>query len=394
MNRLVIIGNGFDLAHGMKTSYNDFLLDYFDKCFKKAESSEQNIYSDKLIEVKSNRTIKVENSLTHIDDYLWFWFAAFQISPQQNRLEIIKRGKVNKKMSSEINSWGYELTFKSDFFMTLVTQFYYKNWVNIENHYYQSLINVFGLGMNKEDNTMFVNKLNNEFFEIIEAFQEFIKEQKSEYYIDELKSILDLNIDISELVSLTNEDKNELYRLASSSLLNVKKEGAFIKYVEPKATMLLNFNYTTTAEKYISNDNINYIHKKNDKEIIFGFGDEIDENYYKIEKENDNSFFRFIKSFGYFSNSNYHNLIRFIDSNIFEVYIWGHSCGLSDRTMLNTIFEHENCKSIKIFYHEFNGKNNHTELTHEISRHFKDKAQMRKKIISFEKSTPLPQIKK
>lgn len=24
MNQLIIIGNGFDLAHGLKTSYNDF----------------------------------------------------------------------------------------------------------------------------------------------------------------------------------------------------------------------------------------------------------------------------------------------------------------------------------------------------------------------------------
>jgi hypothetical protein len=27
MNRLIIIGNGFDLAHGLKTSYHDFILD-------------------------------------------------------------------------------------------------------------------------------------------------------------------------------------------------------------------------------------------------------------------------------------------------------------------------------------------------------------------------------
>ena len=26
MNRLVLIGNGFDLAHGLKTSYKDFIL--------------------------------------------------------------------------------------------------------------------------------------------------------------------------------------------------------------------------------------------------------------------------------------------------------------------------------------------------------------------------------
>jgi len=31
MNRLVIIGNGFDMAHGLKTSYKDFINWYWDK---------------------------------------------------------------------------------------------------------------------------------------------------------------------------------------------------------------------------------------------------------------------------------------------------------------------------------------------------------------------------
>lgn len=31
MNRLVIIGNGFDLAHGLKTGYRDFILDCLEK---------------------------------------------------------------------------------------------------------------------------------------------------------------------------------------------------------------------------------------------------------------------------------------------------------------------------------------------------------------------------
>jgi len=34
MNYLYIIGNGFDLAHGLKTSYNDFLLDSIVETFK------------------------------------------------------------------------------------------------------------------------------------------------------------------------------------------------------------------------------------------------------------------------------------------------------------------------------------------------------------------------
>ena len=31
MNRLVIIGNGFDIAHGLKTSYMDFINWYWER---------------------------------------------------------------------------------------------------------------------------------------------------------------------------------------------------------------------------------------------------------------------------------------------------------------------------------------------------------------------------
>jgi hypothetical protein len=99
-----------------------------------------------------------------------------------------------------------------------------------------------------------------------------------------------------------------------------------------------------------------------------------------------------MKSFGYFKTSNYHDLIRFIEADNFQVFILGHSCGLSDRTMLNMIFEHNNCKSIKIFYYGDEKSNNYAELTQEISRHFSNKGEMRKKIVPFDKSSAMPQI--
>ncbi|MBK6364090.1 MAG: hypothetical protein IPF52_11590 [Saprospiraceae bacterium] len=58
--------------------------------------------------------------------------------------------------------------------------------------------------------------------------------------------------------------------------------------------------------------------------------------------------FTHIKSFDYFKTDNYSKLLAFLESE-FDVYIMGHSCGLSDRTLLSTIFEHENCRKIKIF---------------------------------------------
>jgi hypothetical protein len=48
----------------------------------------------------------------------------------------------------------------------------------------------------------------------------------------------------------------------------------------------------------------------------------------------------------------------------------GHSCGISDRTLLNTIFEHDNCKSIKIYYYykRENGIDDYSDKVRNISR--------------------------
>ena len=48
MNRLVLIGNGFDLAHGLKTSYADFIDWYYDKRIKEMWSTYEKISSDDL----------------------------------------------------------------------------------------------------------------------------------------------------------------------------------------------------------------------------------------------------------------------------------------------------------------------------------------------------------
>ncbi|WP_366941017.1 AbiH family protein [uncultured Chitinophaga sp.] len=45
MNRIVLIGNGFDLAHGMPTRYNDFLLWYIKFAFNYAST---NTFNSKL----------------------------------------------------------------------------------------------------------------------------------------------------------------------------------------------------------------------------------------------------------------------------------------------------------------------------------------------------------
>lgn len=250
-----------------------------------------------------------------------------------------------------------------------------------------------------------VKRLNVSFQFLKARLQEYINLQKVEEREDfSYNPIHDEIVKGIEYKELTTLNKKEIDDIDYWTRVNNKLQ-TDRNVILPESIMFLNFNYTDTIEKYINNNTfitqkihhtpaINYIHGKADNEIIFGFGDEIDTKYMNLENENDKEFLKFIKSFGYFNDKNYQNLIRFIDSGIFELYIWGHSCGLSDRTLLNMIFEHENCKSIKIYHHKrADGSNNYVELTQEISRHFRDKLMMRKKIVPFDENHYLPQIK-
>ena len=50
MNRLIIIGNGFDLAHGLKTSSSDFLLNYLTDSLNNFFKT--GIHDDPLLEIR------------------------------------------------------------------------------------------------------------------------------------------------------------------------------------------------------------------------------------------------------------------------------------------------------------------------------------------------------
>ena len=76
-------------------------------------------------------------------------------------------------------------------------------------------------------------------------------------------------------------------------------------------------------------------------------------------------------------------MLDFIESDLFQVCIMGHSCGNSDRTLLNTLFEHRNCISIKPYFYESNdGTDNYLELAQNISRNFKDMKLMRDRVVN------------
>jgi hypothetical protein len=174
---------------------------------------------------------------------------------------------------------------------------------------------------------------------------------------------------------------------------------------------LLNFNYTKTVINY-RKENLPYhnegdvfsypdgdgiktelihIHgelNKQENPIIFGYGDEQDEVHKEIEKRG-GDFLDNLKTINYTKAPNYKQLINYIESDKYQVLIMGHSCGLSDKTLLNTLFEHENCVSIKpcmFIWNDENGiqHNDYDKIVKNIYRCFSNnnKPLMRDKVVN------------
>jgi hypothetical protein len=372
MNRLILIGNGFDLAHGLKTSYHDFILDYFKNCFIAAIlNSETIIHND--IKYKCRH----EDKLISLSIQNMPHFFDIELSSKEVIIKKFNDATSISEVQALANKYNSNITYKGNGFVdTLLNECITKNWVDIESLYYDELKKCLKQYNKDKD---YNGKASIESLIHLNVQLDFIKNKLIEY----LKGISTQN-KISGL-------EFEIY------------EDIFYKEKNPidNKVLFLNFNYTDTSEKYLRKntdftaDSIINIHGKltnPNNPIIFGYGDEVDRFYNEIENLNENEFFKHIKSFDYFKTSNYSNLLRFIEVNEFEIFVMGHSCGLSDRTLLNTLFEHENCTSIKIFYNP-NDIKDYKNKTFEISRHFNNKASMRKKIVSFSNAKEMPQFK-
>lgn len=129
--------------------------------------------------------------------------------------------------------------------------------------------------------------------------------------------------------------------------------------------------------------------------MIFGYGDELDEDYKGLLAQQDNECLKNIKTIKYLESGYYRNMLNFIEAAPYQVYIMGHSCGNSDRTLLNTLFEHKNCISIKPYYYQkADGFDNYMEIVQNICRNFTDMKLMRDRVVNKTYCEALPQVSK
>src|ERR1700759_970943 len=128
MNRLILIGNGFDLAHGLKTDYNSFILWYLKKCLNISFSRNMigSNYEDDLLTVNyrypgySFGINGATESISSLVDY--YYVEGLDHLFNDEKLYM-------KKGYSSLNP--FKVTVKSKLFNGLISKCSNLNWVDI-----------------------------------------------------------------------------------------------------------------------------------------------------------------------------------------------------------------------------------------------------------------------
>lgn len=430
MNRIIVIGNGFDKAHGLATGYRDFMdkywTDFLGRIFggywrwiteTSGVINDPHPYEDEfvLFEVFRDKQHEESGPLR----------PQLGPTPYDDVLEFI--ATLNEP-SNENYEGSVRLTFKNRFFGHISGLCSLTNWLDIENEYYTKLKVLLA-----EDDAVLrngkVRELNKDFDAVKKRLESYLTQIIGEAQIEPIPAIREVfdsliefndvaygkqkifvesilqhivRIDKKDVVTVDKEDDPD-YLFCSSRdeerkyyvLKQLHDEHFRETHCKPSDTLILNFNYTQTAKKLYARmkDGIINIHGELGSArnpIIFGYGDELDDDYKRIERLQDNDFLENIKSVRYHETGNYRRLLGFIESEPYQVVTMGHSCGNSDRTLLNTLLEHPNCISVKVYYHQReNGTDDYSQLVRNLSRNFNDKAALRDKVVHKERCAPL-----
>jgi len=452
MNRLILIGNGFDLAHGMKTNYKDFIEHlwfgiYKDLKYEAKKGAVRYTFNSRIFK-DSNSLVKITYSnigYNELNGYMGISSKnyVFDINIPKDGISASLDSKYIKDIIAGVTKIGCEFT--NSFFEIITNNYTRKNWSDIEADYYKELL----ANRNSEDN---IKNLNKDFDQIKKMLKTYLASLDKPHKLDKIEELIyspirikDIKIDslgnfkkqLTKHVQFLSKEQvvknwfnkmipdydplaiiNHINDTFSEKIAQIlmEREGkpGFNRFFQPSNVLLLNFNYTETDTLYIDRKearerdfplddilvNRNSIHgtiSPDDNHMIFGYGDEEADEYKELEKSETLGLLDNVKSINYLKTSNYRDLERFIESDSYQIFIMGMSCGMADRTILRKLFQHENCISIKpFFYEKMNDEkeiewDNYTELVQNISRCFSDKDLLRSTVVNKVECSKLPQ---
>lgn len=302
-NNLLIIGNGFDLEHDLKTHYTDFF-----------DTINNNVSSKNEIILNNNKYLIKDNNLL---------------------LYLIKEYKQNKLQG---NNWiDIETELKK--IISLIEEININNFIDNMSYYsgdeYTTIKKIQSKSSYYFKNCLFPFIIGNNYYKYI-----------NEHYNISIKI---LEKDLNEL---TNMLRDYLLEQDISNLTKTKD----ISDIDYKITHVLSFNYTDTFRKIysdIDDDKIDFIHGSlNKNNLVLGINETLTED--TANKIVDTVYFK--KYFQRIYKKTDYKYIDWLDHVNFDtVYIHGHSLDESDKEILEKIINSvlkKDTSTVKIFYYD------------------------------------------
>jgi len=233
MNRLILLGNGFDLAHKMKTSYKDFIIWYLKKVFNEANSNRG--FSDSLMTIQCLEPIQRFGNLNDVDELIDVLFL-------NDLNQLFDNQSIILPNYHHLIANPFKVSISTKFMQKVIKECHEKNWVDIENVFYEALTGNLNERSNVWDTRL--TEILNAMQCMIQMLEEYLLTQKIGPEISEINSLLNSDI-LDEDLAMDSQGGN----------------------LPPNRTLIVDFNYTPTIEYYLKNGNnfsshieVNYIH--------------------------------------------------------------------------------------------------------------------------------------
>lgn len=342
--KILLIGNGFDLAHGLPTSYSYF-LDFCDKIKKTLfflESSNDDEWKKDII-----LNWDIDNS---IKSKLYEW----DKNTNNNLNKLFSEIYDNIKDNIWIN-----------YFLKKRNQLG-KNWIDFESEI-SNVVQAFECVRNCTESGKSIPRSGIEGIKVeeVETFIDIFEGNGSKMFAINYKTlgifnkyVKKMTVDLDRLIRAL-----EIYISEFINKIEVLQKNDDIKDINPDC--VLSFNYSNTYERIYGQSNkieYDYIHGKaditnnvNTCNLVLG----IDE--YLEERDRDNkleflSFKKFYQRIFKSTDSSYMEWVDEIRQNLvcpYELYIFGHSLDKTDKDILKLLICNDNVQT-KIYYHRRN----------------------------------------
>lgn len=312
-NNLLIVGNGFDLEHGLKTHYTDF----FDTINNRVSSQNEIILNNHKYLIEDNHLL-----LYLLEEYKQNKLQGNNWIDIETELKKIITLIEEIRTNNFIDNMNY-YTEENEY--TIIHKIQYKSSYYFKNYLFPFTIGTTGIN-----------------------FYRYVKEKYD-------TSIKNLEKNLNEL---TNMLRDYLLEQDISNLTKTKD----ISDIDYKITHILSFNYTDTFRKLYSkldNDKIDFIHGSlNKNNLVLGINETLTED--TENKIIDTVYFK--KYFQRIYKKTDYQYVSWLDSTDSEnyadfdtVYIHGHSLDESDKEILKKIINSvlkKDTSTVKIFYYD------------------------------------------